>query len=116
MNLQHERIADSCRQLGLHVISEAWPSLAQANIEQDKGYGDFIEHLLAEELKSKHHRKRTALMKFEGFPCIKIFDEYDFKFASNAPKAFITELVGISFVHRDVNVALLVPYDEGNTY
>ena len=74
MNLQHERIADACRQLGLHVISEAWPSLAQANIEQDNGYGDFIEHLLAEELKSTHHRTRTALLKFPGFTCIKTLE------------------------------------------
>ena len=116
MNLQDERIADACRQLGLYTIPQAWPLIAQSHLEQDKTYGDFTEHLLAEELQAKAQRTRAALLKFAGFPHIKILEEYDFKFASSAPKAQLHELAGLSFIHRKENVVLLGSSGVGKTH
>lgn len=43
MNLQSERIADACRQLGLYALPEAWPSIEEHHITQEGSYEDFIE-------------------------------------------------------------------------
>ena len=46
MNLQSERIADACRQLGLYALPETWPRIAENHLTQEGSYADFIEKLL----------------------------------------------------------------------
>lgn len=116
MNLQSERIADACRQLGLYALPEAWPSIAEHHIVQEGSYADFIEKLLAEELKAKTQRTKATLLKFAGLPNIKTLEEYDFNFASGVPKAQLTELSGLSFIERHENVVMLGPSGVGKTH
>ena len=116
MNLQSERIADACRQLGLYAFPEAWPSIAEHHIAQEGSYADFIEKLLAEELKAKTQRTKATLLKFAGLPNIKTLEEYDFNFASGVPKAQLTELSGLSFIERHENVVMLGPSGVGKTH
>ncbi|EAQ33310.1 AAA family ATPase [Pseudidiomarina gelatinasegens] len=116
MNLQSERIADACRQLGLYALPEAWPSIAEHHLAQEGSYADFIEKLLAEELKAKTQRTKATLLKFAGLPNIKTLEEYDFNFASGVPKAQLTELSGLSFIERHENVVMLGPSGVGKTH
>ena len=108
MNLQSERIADACRQLGLYALPEAWPSIAEHHLAQEGSYADFIEKLLAEELKAKTQRTKATLLKFAGLPNIKTLEEYDFNFRQRA-SAQLTELSGLSFIERHENVVMLGP-------
>ena len=116
MNLQSERIADACRQLGLYALPEAWPSIAEHHLAQEGSYADFIEKLLAEELKAKTQRTKATLLKFAGLPNIKTLEEYDFNFASGVPKAQLTELSGLSFIELHENVVMLGPSGVGKTH
>lgn len=61
---------------------EAWPSIAEHHIAQEGSYADFIEKLVAEELKAKTQRTKAILLKFAGLPNIKTLEEYDFNLAS----------------------------------
>ena len=49
------------------------------------------------------------LTRVAGFPTIKTLDDFDFGFATGAPKAQIQELASLSFVERCENVVLLGP-------
>lgn len=116
MNLQSERIQDACQSLRLQAIPNAWPLIAKQVLVQDGSYADFIEQLLAEEIKAKTQRTQATLLRFSGLPGIKTLEAYDFGFASGAPKAQLVELAGLSFIERCENLVLLGPSGVGKTH
>jgi len=116
MNLQLDRISQQCQQLGLQSISAEWPSLAQKTIESEKTYADFIEVLLQTEIDARTRRTQSTLLKFSGLPNIRTLEQFDFKFASGAPRAQITELSSLAFIERTENIVLLGPSGVGKTH
>ena len=46
-----------------------------------------------------------------GFPIVKTMEEYDYKFASSAPKRQIELLASLAFVARKENAVFLGPSD-----
>jgi DNA replication protein DnaC len=89
MNLQHERIAGLCTQL---------------------------KQLLQAEFDAREERKRQTLTKLASLPNIKTLEQYDFGFASGAPRAQIQELASLAFIERAENVVLLGPSGVGKTH
>ena len=51
-----------------------------------------------------------------GFPAIKTLDQYDFTFATGAPRKQIMELASLAFIERSENVVLLGPSGVGKTH
>lgn len=49
-------------------------------------------------------------------PSIKTLEQYDFAFASGAPRAQIQELASLAFIERAENVVLLGPSGVGKTH
>lgn len=116
MDIQAERIRASCELLGLERVPEIYPVVAEAAIKAELGYADFLEALLKEEVNGRQQRCRTLLTRIAGFPAIKTLDNFDFKFASEIPKARIHELSGLAFIERAENVLLLGPSGVGKTH
>lgn len=116
MNLQSQRIADACEQLGLHSIPTSWPALAKKHLENEGTYGDFIEALLQEELNSKYLRTQSTFLKLAGLPHVKTLEDYDFNYASGAPKSQLQELGGLGFIERCENIVLIGPSGVGKTH
>ncbi|MBI1649856.1 ATP-binding protein [Hyphomicrobium sulfonivorans] len=56
------------------------------------------------------------LTRTAGFPAMKTLEEYDFSFATGAPRAQIQELASLGFVERAENVVLLGPSGTGKTH
>jgi DNA replication protein DnaC len=104
-NLQHDRITELCRELRLGAMADLYGPIAQnAAKNEDVSYSDFLEEVLRAEREAKRCRARDMLTRVAGFPTIKTLDEFDFGFATGAPKAQIQELASLSFVERSENV------------
>lgn len=86
MNLQYERIQQACEDLKLGAIAREWSAIADHSAAQDQSLADFLEALLKTEISARIGRTQSALLKFAGLPVLKRFEDYDFNFATGAPK------------------------------
>lgn len=116
MNLQMDRIYGACEALKLDTMAVEWSAIADTTAGTDNTLADFLEQLLNVELDARAQRTRETLLKFAGLPAIKRFDEYDFKFATGAPKKQLQELTGLSFIERAENLVLLGPSGVGKSH
>src|SRR4029079_6148759 len=92
----------------LSAMADLYGPIAQnAAKNKDVSYSDFLEEVLRAEREAKRSRAREMLTRVAGFPTIKTLDEFDFGFATGAPKAQIQELAALSFVERCEHVVLL---------
>ncbi|MDB5923509.1 MAG: istB-like binding family protein [Betaproteobacteria bacterium] len=92
MNLQHERIAALCTKLKLERIAPEWPPLAEQAARDEASFAEFLERLLTIEDEARAERQRQTLLKLATLPAIKTLEQYDFGFASGAPRPQIQEL------------------------
>lgn len=54
--------------------------------------------------------------RMAGFPILKTLEDFDFTFASGAPKKQVMELASLSFIERQENVVMLGPSGVGKTH
>lgn len=116
MNLQHERIAELCEQMKFAGLATDWPALAQQAADTEASFADFLERALKAEYEARQQRKRQTLLKLATLPAVKTLEQYDFGFASGAPRSQIMELGGLGFVERAENVVLLGPSGVGKSH
>lgn len=116
MNLQHERIGALCAQLKLERIGVEWPGVAERAARDETSFAQFLEQLLEVESAARDQRKQQVLLKLATLPAVKTLEQYDFGFASGAPRAQIQELAALAFVARAENVVLLGPSGTGKTH
>ncbi|MEL7287171.1 MAG: ATP-binding protein [Pseudomonadota bacterium] len=100
MNLQMERIQQACDSLKLCTLATEWSAIADNAAGKDGSLADFLESLLNVEVEARQQRTRETLLKFAGLPAIKSFSDYDFKFATGAPKKQLQELTSLAFIER----------------
>jgi DNA replication protein DnaC len=113
MNVQHDRVIELCAELRLGAIAAQYSVLAQQAAEQQASFTDFLESLLRAERESRRARAREMFARVAGFPAIKTLDQYDFAFATGAPRKQIMELASLAFVERGENVVFLGPSGVG---
>jgi DNA replication protein DnaC len=113
---QHERLIELCTELRLGGVAAQYSALAQNAAEKHTSFTDFLEELLVAERESRRARAREMFARVAGFPAIKTLDQYDFGFATGAPRKQIMELASLAFVERAENVVFLGPSGVGKTH
>lgn len=116
MNLQHARIAELCETLKLERLGADWPHLAQQAAKGEVSYAEFLEKLLVAEVEARAERSRQTLLKLATFPAVKTLEQYDFAFATGAPRSQLQELATLSFIERAENIVLLGPSGVGKSH
>ncbi|MCB1647219.1 MAG: IS21-like element helper ATPase IstB [Pseudomonadales bacterium] len=114
--LQHEQIQMLCDELKLQSVAEQYIDLAQQAASTESSYISFLTDILKHEREARQTRSRHTMVKMAGFPAIKTLDDYDFKFATGAPKKTIMTLADLAFIERKENVVLLGPSGTGKTH
>ena len=116
MNLQLERISALCNELKLYRVSGDWAAIAQDAARSESSFGDFVERLLISEAEARGERQRQTLLKLATLPTVKTLEQFDFAFASGAPRAQIQELAALTFIERAENIVLLGPSGVGKSH
>lgn len=116
MNLQHERIDALCQALKLERIGGDWSHLAQQAAREEASFADYLEQLLRAEREARAERSRQTLLRMATLPAVKTLEQYDFAFASGAPRAQLQELAALTFIERAENIVLLGPSGVGKTH
>lgn len=116
MTLQQERIGALCAGLKLERLAAEWPALAQEAAVDEASFADFLEKLLSAEANARLERTRQTLLQLATLPAVKTLEQYDFAFASGAPKSQIQELAALTFIERAENVVLLGPSGVGKSH
>lgn len=116
MNLQHDRISHLCEAMLLDAVARDWPAVAQRAADTHASFADFLEQLLQCEQVNRDGRRREILLKLATLPSVKTLEQYDFNFASGAPRAQIQELATLSFIERAENVVLIGPSGVGKSH
>ncbi len=116
MSLQHQRLVELCNELRLGGIAAQYGALAQQAAEQRLSFTDFVEQLLVAEREARRARARELFARVAGFPAVKTLDQYDFNFATGAPRRQIMELASLAFVERAENVVFLGASGVGKTH
>lgn len=114
--IELERINDLCQNLAMGTLATHLAHNAEEAVRRDWSYQEFFERILQAEYRERQERSRVQLTKTAGFPAIKTIEQYDFTFATGAPKSLINELNSLAFIERAENVVLLGPSGVGKTH
>ena len=104
---QLERLRAHCHRLSLYQVEAELATLLEQAAKKDLAYSDFLDELLALEVRSKTEKHLSMRINMARFPFHKTVESFDFKFQPSIDPKIIRELCTSRYVASGENVLLL---------
>lgn len=112
----YERLKNNLEILGMKNTLTIIDNYLEQAIHEKKNVVDILDHILAEEAKSKKSRAVENQIKMSGFPYKKTLEMFDFDFQPSINKEQMMELATMRFVENKENVVFLGTPGVGKTH
>lgn len=113
---QIERLCAQCHRLRLYQVEAELSTLLDQAAKKDASYSDFLDELLALEVRSKTQKHLTMRINMARFPFHKTLEAFDFKFQPSIDSKVIRELCTCRYIPSGENVLFLGPPGVGKTH
>lgn len=113
---QFERLTDACHRLRLLQVQTELGTLREQAAKRDLAYSDFLDEVLALELRSKQAKHLAMRVSMARFPFQKTLESFDWKFQPSIDPKIVKELAAGRYIAEAENVLLLGPPGVGKTH
>ena len=113
--LTMDRLREDLESLKMKNTLEILDNYLERAVAEKLNIVDVLDHIFAEEAKSKRRRAYEEQIQTFGFPIKKTLDEFDFSFQPSIEKRQIDELAIMRFLENGENAVFLWPPIVGKT-
>ena len=111
-----DRLRENLEALKMKNTLEILDNYLERAVAENLNIVDVLDHIFAEEAKSKRKRAYEKQIQMSGFPIKKTLDDFDFSFQPSIDKRQIDELATMRFLENGENVVFLGPPGVGKTH
>ena len=104
-----DRLRENLESLKMKNTLEILDNYLERAVAENLNIVDVLDHIFAEEAKSKRKRAYEKQIQMSGFPIKKTLDDFDFSFQPSIDKRQIDELATMRFLENGENVVFLGP-------
>ena len=104
-----DRLRENLESLKMKNTLEILDNYLERAVAENLNIVDVLDHIFAEEAKSKRKRAYEKQIQMSGFPIKKTLDDFDFSFQPSIDKRQINELATMRFLENGENVVFLGP-------
>lgn len=112
----YERIKENLEHLKMKNTMEILDNYLERAIKDELSIVEVLDHILAEETKSKRQRAYEKQIQMSGFPIKKGLSAFDFAFQPSIDKKQVNELATMRFLENAENIVFLGPPGVGKTH
>jgi DNA replication protein DnaC len=115
-SLQYERVCQSLQRLKLPYLLARLDGALEEAAKKQLPYLDFLDLLLAEEIRLRQEKAVEFKIRMARFPFVKTLEDFDFRAQPSVDERQVRELATLRFLERGENIILLGPPGVGKTH